>query len=210
MYFSYVTVHPLLGWMMFSEAYRWWGEFSYIHRIYICVQGERVLGPYASGMDTVPLALLLLLVWTLDSVMSSVWSSLFFSFRLLMNLRVISSHSSGSSMSRKPMQMMMVAPSRTTLKIILCFNRSTAGREETAKESNQQHGRGHQEQPGTALWPLCALWVWHWMCGSQISRDSSSLSSGNSSELTMQHRRGHISSVPHCLVQHLRKPWGVD
>lgn len=100
-------------------------KFCYIHRIYTYVHSKRV-PLQASGIDTVPLALLLLRRCTLESVMSSICSSLFFSFRLLMNLRVISSHSSGSNMSRNPMQMMMVAARRTTLNITSCFRRSTA------------------------------------------------------------------------------------
>lgn len=97
----------------------------YIHRIYTHVH-PGVVSVQASGRDTVPLTLLLLLRCTLTSVKSSTCSSLFFSFRLLINLRVISSHSSGSSIRRNPIQMMMVAARRTTLNITSCFRRSTA------------------------------------------------------------------------------------
>lgn len=100
-------------------------EKFYIHRIYTHVHPE-VIPFQASGMDTVPLTLLLLLRCTLTSVRSSTCSSLFFSFRLLINLSVISSHSSGSSIRRNPIQMMMVAARRTTLNITSCLRRSTA------------------------------------------------------------------------------------
>lgn len=62
---------------------------------------------------------------------------------LLMNLRVISSHSSGNSISRNPMQMMMVAARRTTLNITSCFRRSTARKE---KSSHALH------MPVSKLW----------------------------------------------------------
>lgn len=108
----------------------------YIHRIYTHVHPE-FISFQARGMDTVPLTLLLLLRCTLTSVRSSTCSSLFFSFKLLINLRVISSHSSGSSIRRNPIQMMMVAARRTTLKITSCFRRSTAreGEDHTSQTS---------------------------------------------------------------------------
>lgn len=72
-----------------------------------------------------------------ESVTSSACSSLFFSFKLLMNLSVISSHSSGRSISRNPRQMKMVAPNLTTLKITSRLRRSTAARGKNEKRLNQ-------------------------------------------------------------------------
>lgn len=70
MYFSYLTVHPLLR---LDDIFL---SIQVVRKVKLYSQNihlraGRVLQPYASGMDTVPLALLLLLVWMLDSVMSS-------------------------------------------------------------------------------------------------------------------------------------------
>lgn len=81
---------------------------------------------HAKGMETAPFARLRLRVWTLDSVSSSPCSSDFLSAMLARKRSVTESHSSGSSRSRKPRQMMQVAARRTTLKITSCFKTSTA------------------------------------------------------------------------------------
>lgn len=81
---------------------------------------------HPKGMETVPLARLWLRVLPLDSVSSSPCSSDFLSAMLARNRSVTESHSSGSSRSRNPRQMMQVAASRTTLKITSCFSTSTA------------------------------------------------------------------------------------
>lgn len=94
----------------------------------------RVQPRHAKGMETVPLARLRLRVWTLDSVSSSPCSSDFLSAMVARKRSVTESHSSGSSRSRKPRQMMQVAARRTTLKITSCFKTSTA----TGKERQEQ------------------------------------------------------------------------
>lgn len=83
---------------------------------------------HPKGMETVPLARLRLRVLPLDSVSSSPCSSDFLSAMLAKNRSVAESHSSGSSRSRNPRQMMQEAASRTTLKITSCFSTSTATR----------------------------------------------------------------------------------
>lgn len=81
---------------------------------------------HASGMETAPFARLRLRVLTLDSVSSSPCSSDFLSAMLARKRSVTESHSSGSSRSRKPRQMMQVAARRTTLKMTSCFKTSMA------------------------------------------------------------------------------------
>lgn len=100
---------------------------------------------HAKGMETAPFARLRLRVFTLDSVSSSPCSSDFLSAMLARKRSVTESHSSGSSRSRKPRQMMQVAARRTRLKITSCFKTSTAtadGREtETEKGAKVQEER---------------------------------------------------------------------
>lgn len=87
---------------------------------------SRALLCHAKGIETAPFARLRLRVLTLDSVSSSPCSSDFLSAMLARKRSVTESHSSGSSRSKKPRQMMQVAARRTTLKITSCFKTSTA------------------------------------------------------------------------------------
>lgn len=87
---------------------------------------KRARPRHASGMETAPFARLRLRVFTLDSVSSSPCSSDFLSAMLARKRNVTESHSSGSSRSRKPRQMMQVAARRTTLKMTSCFKTSMA------------------------------------------------------------------------------------
>lgn len=100
---------------------------------------------HAKGMETVPFARLRLRVWTLDSVRSSPCSSDFLSAMLDRKRRVTESHSSGSSRSRKPRQMMQVAARRTTLKITSCFRTSTARGDEGREEGSESVEKGGGE-----------------------------------------------------------------
>ena len=114
---------------------------------------------HAKGMETVPFARLRLRVWTLDSVSSSPCSSDFLSAMVARKRSVTESHSSGSSMSRNPRQMMQVAVRRTTLKITSCFRTSTARKTEEKKEawgqkrepksSGEKQGREHGRETRT-------------------------------------------------------------
>lgn len=99
----------------------------------------------AKGIDTVPLARLRLRVFTLDSVSSSPWSSDFLSAMLARKRSVTESHSSGSSRSKKPRQMMQVAARRTTLKITSCFKTSTA----TVRKRHEEEEEEHKMEPGS-------------------------------------------------------------
>lgn len=103
---------------------------------------------HANGMDTVPLARLRLRVLTLDSVSSSPCSSGFLSAMVARKRSVTESHSSGSSRSKKPRQMMQVAARRTTLKITSCFKTSMAiarkrreQKRKTGKKSGESGGK---------------------------------------------------------------------
>lgn len=99
---------------------------------------------HAKGMETAPFARLRLRVLTLDSVSSSPCSSDFLSAMLARKRSVTESHSSGSSRSKKPRQMMQVAARRTTLKITSCFKTSTAAageRKTGTKEGANAQGR---------------------------------------------------------------------
>lgn len=102
---------------------------------------------HAKGMETVPFARLRLRVWTLDSVSSSPCSSDFLSAIVARKRSVTESHSSGSSMSRNPRQMMHVAVRRTTLKITSCFKTSTARKIE-GKKREIRTKEGEKEQQG--------------------------------------------------------------
>ena len=104
---------------------------------------------HAKGIETVPFARLRLRVWTLDSVSSSPCSSDFLSAMVAKKRNVTESHSSGSSRSRNPRQMMQVAARRTTLKITSCFKTSTAterkretGTKEGANAQHRERGSG--------------------------------------------------------------------
>lgn len=149
----------------FIQTQSWYCRLSvqvvrkcYIHRIYTHVHPD-VISFHASGMDTVPLALLLLRRCTLTSARSSACSSLFFSFRLLINLRVTSSHSSGSSIRRNPRQIMMVAARRTTLKITSCFTRSTAREGKVTQLHLSSPRPSHPPHPSHPSMAVCVrLW----------------------------------------------------
>ncbi len=107
---------------------------------------------HAKGMETAPFARLRLRVLMLDSVSSSPCSSDFLSAMLARKRSVTESHSSGSSRSRNPRQMMQVAARRTTLKITSCFKTSTATQGGRQKHKGSQSAgkerrvRGEQKQ----------------------------------------------------------------
>lgn len=106
---------------------------------------SRALPCHAKGIETAPFARLRLRVLILDSVSSSPWSSDFLSAMLARKRSVTESHSSGSSKSKKPRQMMQVAARRTTLKITSCFKTSTAAageRKTGAKEGAKVDRKG--------------------------------------------------------------------
>lgn len=114
---------------------------------------SRAQPSYAKGMETAPFARLRLRVWPLDSVRSSPCSSDFLSAMVARKRSVTESHSSGSSRSKKPRQMMQVAARRTTLKITSCFKTSTAtagerktGTKEGAKEQGREGGVGEKQK----------------------------------------------------------------
>lgn len=108
---------------------------------------SRAQSCHAKGMETAPFARLRLRVLTLDSVSSSPCSSDFLSAMLARKRSVTESHSSGSSRSKKPRQIMQVAARRTTLKITSCFKTSTAiaGERKTGtKEESRRTGQGRR------------------------------------------------------------------
>lgn len=117
------------GWAMKSLA---------IHAS-VVVNWYRAQLRHTKGIDTAPFARLQLRVWTLESVSSSPCSSDFLSAMLARKRRVTESHSSGSSRSKKPRQMMQVAARRTTLKITSCFKTSMAA---GGKTKTQEGARG--------------------------------------------------------------------
>lgn len=82
----------------------------------------------------------------LDSVSSSPCSSDFLSAMLARKRSVTESHSSGSSRSKKPRQMMQVAARRTTLKITSCFRTSMAAASEKMGARVEKEGEGSGER----------------------------------------------------------------
>lgn len=97
-------------------------------------------------METAPFARLRLRVLILDSVSSSPCSSDFLSAMLARKRSVTESHSSGSSRSKKPRQMMQVAARRTTLKITSCFRTSMAAASEKMGARVEKEGEGNGER----------------------------------------------------------------
>lgn len=124
----------------------WWAMEEHEQTGFKITEASTAQPRHAKGMETVPFARLRLRVWTLDSVSSSPCSSDFLSAMVARKRSVTESHSSGSSRSRKPRQMMQVAARRTTLKITSCFKTSTAAAGE--RKTGTKEGAGEQHRGG--------------------------------------------------------------